>query len=224
MRIEVSPKLLGWIIAPLVRLWGATLRVRFDQRSEFEQLKREGGIVVLWHSQLMLLTWYFRWTRFHPLISKHRDGELAAQVASRLNYRPVRGSSTRGGGRALLELKRLLDAGEVIVLVADGPKGPPRRFKEGFAYLASLSGKKIYLLTFAARWSWFLPSWDRFQIVKPFSRVVVRGDVLQLPPAERDGLARQCELVERRMAEVEAEAQGKLEEPNVKRRSSDAKR
>jgi lysophospholipid acyltransferase (LPLAT)-like uncharacterized protein len=212
MRVKVSPAFLARIIAPLVRLWGKTLRVRFDQQAELEELRRSGGVVVIWHSQLMLLAWYFRDLGFRPLISQHRDGELAAQVAIRLGYRPVRGSSTRGGDKAIWELKRLLDQGEVAVLVADGPKGPARRFKEGFVFLGAVSGKKIYPAVFACDRAWTLNSWDRFQIVKPFGRVAIRGVGLSVPPVERAELGPHREAFERRMEEVEAEARGMLEE------------
>lgn len=224
MRIRVSPRLLSWIIAPLVRLWGTTLRVRFDKREELDRLRQAGGVVVLWHCQLMLLAWYFRKYRFRPLVSLHRDGELAAQVAERLGYRPVRGSSTRGGDKAIWELKRHLDAGEVIVLIADGPKGPARRFKEGFLLLGSITGKKIYPVLFAADRKWTLNSWDRFQIVKPFGRVVITGAEVSVPPLERAELGPHREAIERRMAELEEEAGRMLQKPNAESRTPNVER
>ena len=172
----------------------------------------------------MLLAWYFRKYRFRPLISLHRDGELAAQVAERLGYRPVRGSSTRGGDKAIWELKRHLDAGEVIVLIADGPKGPARRFKEGFLLLGSLTGKKVYPVLFAADRKWTLNSWDRFQIVKPFGRVVITGAEVSVPPLERAGLGPHREAIERRMDELEEEAGRMLFNPNAERPTSNAER
>src|SRR5690606_17014476 len=126
----------------------------------------------LWHGELMPLLWQHRGEGVRVLISEHRDGEIVARVAESLGFgTTVRGSTSRGGGRALLELVRVLRAGSEIAVTPDGPRGPARKFAPGALIAAHRAGAPIVCVAVHASSGWNLRSWDSFLIPKPFARV-----------------------------------------------------
>ena len=185
-------KIRNWIVGLLgawfVRLWISTVRVRlvgyrFDGRVA---LPPASGIYVLWHQRLFTPAAYFQRSGFRTVISKHSDGEMLARVLKRLGTNPVRGSTTRGGANVVRELLREdVDRSRLfMVLTADGPKGPARRFQAGAIYLASKTGLPIYSNAITMKRSWLLPSWDKFLLPKPFTKAVIRtvGEPFHVPP------------------------------------------
>jgi lysophospholipid acyltransferase (LPLAT)-like uncharacterized protein len=107
------------------------------------------------------------------MTSQSFDGEYIARFIQRLGYGAVRGSSTRGGVGAVVEMARLMRAGCTTGFTIDGPKGPARVAKMGSVLLAKKSGHPVLPVTMALKRYWTLPSWDRFQIPKPFTRAKV---------------------------------------------------
>ena len=107
------------------------------------------------------------------LISSHRDGELIARTAQRFHFRTVRGSTSRGGGRALLGLVRELERGGEVAVTPDGPRGPAERFAPGALVAAQRANAHIVPVAAVADRAWRLKSWDRFLVPKPFARVTV---------------------------------------------------
>ena len=169
---------LRWIVpagALLVRLLAATWRVRVINGEFPRQLRRDGTPVLftLWHGHLLPLLMQHRGEPVAIVISEHRDGEIIARVAERLGYRTVRGSTTRGGERALLGLARVLQDGGDAAVTPDGPRGPARQFAPGALVAAQRSGAAILPIAAAADRAWRLRSWARFMIPKPFARVTV---------------------------------------------------
>jgi len=136
-----------------------------EQRSPF--------IFSLWHGQMLPLLWHHRNQGVAVLISEHRDGELIARLATSLGYRLVRGSSTRGGERALLSLVRELNEGNEVAVTPDGPRGPAFKYAAGALVAAQRSGAAILPIAAHASSAWRLGSWDRFLIPKPFARVTI---------------------------------------------------
>src|SRR5215212_8778252 len=100
-------------------------------------------IYALWHGQLLPLLWHHRGEHVAVLISEHRDGEMVAQAAESLGYALIRGSTTRGGERALIALVRALQAGKRVAITPDGPKGPPRKFAPGALVAAQRSDAHV---------------------------------------------------------------------------------
>ena len=126
------------------------------------------------------------------MISEHRDGEFIARIVQHLGFDTARGSSTRGGARALLELARSgRDRGTDLMLTVDGPRGPAREVKEGVVLLASRAGLPIVPLRIVADRAWHARSWDRLAVAKPFARVAAAfGDEIRVPAdAGREDLA-----------------------------------
>jgi lysophospholipid acyltransferase (LPLAT)-like uncharacterized protein len=127
----------------------------------------------LWHGQLLPLIWLHRNEGVAILVSEHRDGEIIARVATSLGYRLIRGSTTRGGERALLTLATQLKAGVDAAVTPDGPKGPARSYAPGALIAAQRSGALVVPVAAHANRAWHLSSWDSFMIPKPFATVSV---------------------------------------------------
>ena len=158
-----------------IRALAATWRIEVVNRRPVDELRARGQPIVfcLWHGHMLPLVWQHRGEGAYVLISTHRDGELIARIAERLGYRTVRGSTSRGGGRALLGLVRVLEAGSDIAVTPDGPRGPAERFAPGALLAAQRTGAHVVAVGVAASRAWRLKSWDRFLVPKPFARVRV---------------------------------------------------
>jgi hypothetical protein len=170
---------------------------------------------VFWHAGLLPLTYAHRGTGGAVLISRHADGELIARTIEHLGFVTARGSSTRGGGRGMLDLLARAAEGRDIGITPDGPRGPARRFKPGAIRLASRSGVPLVPIGVAARHERRLRSWDRFRLPAPFTRVaLVYGPAERVPPdldeAQLEGwCARAGAAVDRATAEAEALSRGR---------------
>ena len=159
----------AWVIRALALTW----RFRTENDASFRTLRanRQAFIFAFWHGQMLPLLWRHRDEGVAIVISSHRDGELIAGVAERLGYRSIRGSSTRGAARALLGLVRELENGGEAAVTPDGPRGPARQFASGALVAAQRAGAPIIGIGVSVSRAWFLKSWDRFMIPKPFSRI-----------------------------------------------------
>ena len=156
-------------------LLAASWRYRVINGSVVSELRARNSpfIFSLWHGQLLPLLWLHRRQGVALLISEHRDGELIARTASALGYELVRGSTTRGGERALLALVRELKRGKEVAITPDGPRGPAARYAPGALVAAQRSGAPIVPIAATADRAWHLKSWDRFIIPKPFAMITV---------------------------------------------------
>jgi len=153
-------------------------------------------LFTLWHGQMLPILWQHRDQGIAIVISEHRDGEIIAQIAQRLGCRSIRGSTSRGGSRALLALARELSEGRDAAITPDGPRGPAHRFAPGALVAAQRSGQPMVLIGAHARSAWQLGSWDRFIIPKPFTRVTIayHGPVYIHATSPREAADRAPEL------------------------------
>ena len=161
--------------AALLRVLASTWRMRPHNIQPLHDARAQNRRVIfaLWHGELLPLLWQHRGEGIAVVISEHRDGEIIARIAESLGYATVRGSSSRGGSRALIGLMREIDAGRDGAITPDGPRGPAHVFAPGAAVASQRTGAYIVPLRAAASRSWRLKSWDRFLIPKPFARVDV---------------------------------------------------
>lgn len=168
--------LAAWLGAWLVRLLAVTWRVRVHGPEVRLQTRATGEPVVLamWHGELLPLVWYYRGKGIAPLISTHADGEIIARICESLGYEPIRGSSSRGGARALLEAVRVLGERRDVAFTTDGPRGPRRQSAPGVGMAAAKAGAAVVPVGVEVDRKWQLQSWDGFVIPKPFARVTVR--------------------------------------------------
>ena len=187
----------------VLRLVARTWRIRQINRGPTQALRDAGQpvILVLWHGALLPLLWHHRRQGVAVLISEHGDGEIIARIALSLGYRTVRGSTTRGAARALLELTRAARSGIDLAFTPDGPRGPAHRFAPGALIVAQRSGAPFVAIHAHAERAWHLRSWDRFVIPKPFTRITVAysDPVPVSAPTPRDA-AGQSDRFERIMA------------------------
>jgi lysophospholipid acyltransferase (LPLAT)-like uncharacterized protein len=141
--------------------------------------KEEGVIVVFWHNRLLMSPFAYMGKDMNVLISSHGDGELIANAMKRFGFHPVRGSSSKGGAEAMIELVRLGRKNSDMAITTDGPRGPAEVVKLGAAHLARLTGRPILPLSFASSRFRRFDSWDRFLLPYPFSLgVFVWGEPL----------------------------------------------
>lgn len=164
----------GWLgLRLLGRTWRVTVHGREWLLARPDDAPRV--VLILWHGQLLPLLWAHR-QRTGVIISEHADGEVIARVVASFGFFPVRGSSSRGGARALLEAARALVAGADLAITPDGPRGPRHSFAPGPLMLAHRTGAALVPLVAHADRVWRLSSWDHFEIPKPFARITVLYD------------------------------------------------
>jgi lysophospholipid acyltransferase (LPLAT)-like uncharacterized protein len=172
-----------------------TWRVRwdgFDRLNEARETSKSTGsrgkvLFCFWHSRLLGLCFTHRFRNIGIMVSKSFDGEWIARIVTKLGYRVFRGSASRDGAAALVEMLRDKNDGD-LALTVDGPRGPAQKVKPGAILLSSLSCLPIVPITCVASNAWRLRSWDKFILPKPFSVVTVRyGNSISIPheiPAE----------------------------------------
>ncbi len=177
-------RLIGILGAALVRLWGRTLRIEWLGREEIEAVAAERQRVVgsFWHRHLLTLTYTHRGRGIVVLVSRHKDGEIISQIICRLGYGVVRGSTTRGGARALVEMVRIGRAARPLAVTPDGPRGPREQLQGGILHIAQRTGLPVVPLAVEGLRTRELDSWDRFQIPYPFTRVAIAiGFPIRIP-------------------------------------------
>jgi lysophospholipid acyltransferase (LPLAT)-like uncharacterized protein len=159
----------------LISLIGRSARFEVIDWENHDKAIENGGIpiYVFWHDRIFLTTYWWRKRKIVVMTSQSFDGEYIARFIQRFGYGAARGSSTRGAVGAVVEMARLMRAGCTTAFTIDGPKGPPYIAKMGAVLLAKKSGHPIMPVTMALKKYWKLPSWDSFQIPKPFTRARV---------------------------------------------------
>lgn len=199
-------RLAGTIIYATVRAVSMTLRYRWEYHPEVLRPDMHPVIFAAWHNRLPLSLIMYRHyarqrrqpQRLAAIVSASKDGGIVARVLEYFGVQPVRGSSSRRGPQALLELKSWSKRGYDIAVTPDGPRGPRYVVQSGTISLAQLTGRPIVPASYDLRWKITLKSWDRFQIPLPFGRVVMKfGKPLLVPressDTERDRLCQECE-------------------------------
>jgi len=164
--------LLGyWII----RIVGSTLRWEVRNWEILEKVYQAGKrpILAFWHGRTFLASYYFRQRGIVVMISQNQDGEYIARVIRRLGYGVARGSSTRGGMGATVEILRALKMNKDVGFAIDGPRGPRYVAKPGAAYVALKTGNPVVPFCISVEKKWIVNSWDHFIIPRPFSQALV---------------------------------------------------
>ncbi len=204
--MRVSPSFLGFVLAWLVRAWHLTLRVERRNVEVFTDpaLRARRPVIILWHDEIFPLIPAHAGERMACVVSQSNDGEILAAVLKSFGFLSVRGSSSRGGMRALIAAKRVMDEqGVGVIFTVDGPRGPRHKVKPGAVFLADHAGSPIVpVRAVMSRAKIFHRAWDKFQLPLPFSKcTIIYGDPVTLPPAGNDPeeMRRQCEHLEQVM-------------------------
>lgn len=204
MRLRWAEPVVTRIGALLVRALAATWRIELRGPEPVRPDGKTAMLYVLWHSRILPLLYYHRGRGIVVLISRHRDGGYLADLAAQWGYRPVRGSSKRGGAAGLRGIVRELQGGAIVALTPDGPQGPPERVKPGAIAAAQHAGVPVVPLTATASSAWWVRSWDRFCIPKPFARVeIAYGTPIVVEPG-KEGAAIAVATVEQGMQQLVA--------------------
>jgi lysophospholipid acyltransferase (LPLAT)-like uncharacterized protein len=172
----LAERALSFLAGGLLRLVGRTSRVRPEGEEALLAQLAAGRPVILYglHGHLLVGACDLGRHRPYVMISQSRDGGRIARAVEYVGFRPVRGSSSRGGVRALLQMVRLLEGPVVCTHVVDGPRGPRGEVKPGLILLAQRSGAALIGVLYATRQKWVAGSWDRMQVPLPFGCVVAR--------------------------------------------------
>jgi lysophospholipid acyltransferase (LPLAT)-like uncharacterized protein len=181
LKRRLAGNILPGMIFRSIRLLHATIRVRVigeEIPTSFHD-RGEGTINVFWHGRLLMLPFFYRGKGLHVLISSHGDGEIIANVMKLFGFCLVRGSSSKRGREAFLEMIRLARENRDLAITPDGPRGPAEVVKEGVAQVARITGRPVVTLAFSSSRGKRFGSWDRFLLPYPFSRgVFVWGEPL----------------------------------------------
>jgi len=197
-----------WLAPQLIRIvylfLTATIRWQWVG-VPYSNARPDRCLYAFWHARMLLMPYPFRKTLFgnthrvfsgDMLISEHRDGGFIAEAMHLLSIRTVRGSTTRGGVRAMLKMIRAVRAEHCnLGITPDGPKGPREKVQKGTVQLAMKTGLPIVPVCYAASRCWRVNSWDHFYIPKPFSRgVFVFGDPVSV--SNKDDIGEALERVQ----------------------------
>ena len=185
-------RLAAALIVFLIRAMATTVRYRINDQSGFFQGKAPPGkfIFAIWHNRLALsIILYQRYLhRYEParrmagLVSASRDGGLLAQILEYFGVVPIRGSSSRRGGQALVEMTTCAERGYDLAITPDGPRGPRYEVQEGVIATAQVTGLPVVPVSYHLSWKIRVKSWDGFQIPLPFTRCdIISGKPINVP-------------------------------------------
>ena len=171
----------------MIRALGATYRWRVDGLSHYESIVASGRqpIFAFWHGRILPATLFWKNRGIVVITSQNFDGEWIAGIIRRFGYGTARGSSSRGGARALVQLRRELADGHPAAFTIDGPRGPARVAQAGAVFLAGATGHPLLPFHIEANRFWTAGRWDQTQVPKPFSTVAVAiGAPIYVPDTE----------------------------------------
>jgi len=170
----VKQAFIAWLVPHLIyavyKLLALTVRWEFV--GERYCPDKAPYILSFWHARILMIPYAYRDWNGTVMISEHRDGSFIADAVKLMGIMSSRGSSTRGGAKALLEMIRLARKGKSLGITPDGPKGPREVVQPGTVQLARKSGLPLRAVCYATKRHWRANSWDRFYIPKPFTRGV----------------------------------------------------
>ncbi|MDX8387001.1 MAG: lysophospholipid acyltransferase family protein [Ghiorsea sp.] len=169
--MRFKDKLIVVLVTTIIWLLKRTIRWKYigsDVRPE-----NTPCIVSCWHSRLLLTPFLLGKWSGPVIISDHHDGVLIAAVYENFGMKSSRGSSSKGGARALLKVIRQAKDGASPGITPDGPRGPAQVVKEGVAQIAIKSGLPVLPVCYATSRRWRLASWDKFYVPKPFTKGII---------------------------------------------------
>jgi lysophospholipid acyltransferase (LPLAT)-like uncharacterized protein len=195
---------------PLIAALGSTLRWRAEGLEHLAAVERSGRppIMAFWHGRILPATVYFRRRGIVVITSENFDGEWIAGIIERFGYGTARGSTSRGGRKALRQLTRDMAAGKPAAFTIDGPRGPARVAQGGALWLAKATGNPVVPFHIETNRHWTLNSWDRTQIPKPFavSAIAVGEPLYVAGDTDAPGLEAFTRALQQRLQTLELRA------------------
>jgi lysophospholipid acyltransferase (LPLAT)-like uncharacterized protein len=195
-----------------------TLTWRVEGAHHFDEVMRAGRppIFAFWHGRILPATFFWRDRGIVVITSANFDGEWIARLIARFGYRSARGSTSRGGSRALVQLRRELASGHPVAFTVDGPRGPARVAQPGAVWLAGATGHPILPFHIEASSHWTAGSWDATQVPKPFATVGISvGAPIEVPSnGTEDARLQQVQRLETTLNDLENSARRLVERNN----------
>jgi lysophospholipid acyltransferase (LPLAT)-like uncharacterized protein len=210
---RMKAAIIAFAAYPIVAAICATLRWKVDGAEHWDEIIRSGAqpILALWHGRIFAGLHYFRHRHVVVITSRNFDGEWIARILHRFGFETARGATSRGGARALVQLRQDLREGRAAAFTLDGPRGPARVAQPGAAWLAGATGNPILPFHIEADRFWTLKSWDRTQIPKPFSRVAIAiGEPMSVTGTDESVIEAIRLALESKLQQLEARARAML--------------
>ncbi len=203
-RLRLLARLGAWFIT-LINSMVRIDRIGFDKYLQAAAGSRP-TVIVAWHGSLVSSIYCHRRRNIVIMTSLSQDGDLLTQILYYLGFKCVRGSSSRGGMRGLLEMIKLLRSGMQGAITVDGPRGPLHEVKPGAVLAAQKADALLVPIGLAFSRCYRFNNWDKTAVPLPGSRVVmVSGEPFAIPGelAVEDG----CRLIKEKIEESEQKAQ-----------------
>lgn len=190
------------VLRALARSWKVE---QLDVEHHDEVVQCHGGLATLWHGRMLLALPAHRNKGYKVLVSPSDDGSLASTLLTRFGYGTIRGSSNKNPARAIREMLDELNAGGMIVITPDGPRGPRHSVNPGPAWMSRETGYPVLPCGMVCDRAWHMKSWDRFTIPKWGARIaLVFGEPVRVAPDSGDeAIAEATEEIRRRMVDAE---------------------
>lgn len=181
-------RLADFVFYHLINFIGRTTRFTVEGREHLEAIEQSGHLPIYtsWHNRVFLATYFWRKRGIVVMTSQSFDGEYIARFIQRFGYGAARGSSTRGGVGALVEMVRLVRAGLPAGFTIDGPRGPRYVAKMGAILLAKKTGQPVMPFAVNAGHFFSINSWDKLQLPLPFTKARVRIAAPIYVPSDAD--------------------------------------
>ncbi|MBN2541785.1 lysophospholipid acyltransferase family protein [bacterium] len=190
------------VILPfIIWLFGKTWRITIEGA---DNEKVDGGFLyAFWHGRMLPFAYSHRHKGILVLISEHQDGEVIARAIKTLGFGAVRGSTTRGGRKALRNMVKRLTNNEIIAITPDGPRGPRYVVQQGIAYVSAKAKVPIIPASNSAKDKIHLTSWDKFMIPLPFTRVrILIGEPIYPRDLSSEGINELGKELQNRLREL----------------------
>jgi len=209
LRKRLEARAIASLVWPLVEGLGGTYHWHNLGVEHLAQVRASGRqpIFGFWHGRILAAILRFRDSNITVITSQNFDGEWISKVTAKFGYGSARGSTSRGGSRALVQLRRVLDEGGAAAFTVDGPRGPAKIAQPGAVWLAGATGHPVVPFHIEATRAWALHSWDRHLIPKPGSDVVVAiGEPLYVESTDPAVVETQRVALEHALARLELKA------------------
>ena len=215
--MKIPPRFFAFLVNKFYRLWCSTLRITIRNIDKLRDKVNTGHLVVvcIWHNEFFALMHIRSRFRLSAIVSQSKDGEYLALLLESLGLKVARGSSSRGGLRALINASRLMRHEKRLCCVTvDGPRGPRHQVKEGAIFLAAHTPAYLLPVRLFSPTAKVFNSWDRFRLPLPFSRVfIIFGEPYKVgeDSLSPEGLKRECAVLQGKMNAIHNPArQGRL--------------
>ncbi len=184
-KMRLMIRLADIVFFSAIWLVGKLTSFEIEGREHLDAIRLAGKLPILtfWHDRIFLSTYYFRDYGIVVIQSRSFDGEYTSRLIKRFGYGSIRGSSSRGGSGALVEMIKAMRRGLPTGFTLDGPRGPRYVAKPGAVLLAKKTGNPLLPFIVESRSYWTAKSWDQMQIPRPFSRAkVFIGEPIDVAP------------------------------------------